>query len=285
MISKTTSVNKFWRIPYFDNLELLRAKHLTQSFPPHTHERYAIGVIEQGALGFYYRGENVVATSGNINLCIPGEIHTGQPAVEEGWTYRMFYFNTTTLQTIASQSANRPRQIPFFQSGVIVDQALAQQLRNLHIELEQMQDLTKMNTPRLELETLLLETLARMINCYADDPPSMLRVGQERFIVATLKSYMESHYSKEISLTDLSQLTHLSRYHLIRVFRNAVGMPPHAYLRQVRIKHAKRLLEAGQPIADVAYATGFVDQSHLTRWFKRLWGITPGQYRNSVQDG
>jgi AraC-like DNA-binding protein len=53
----------------------------------------------------------------------------------------------------------------------------------------------------------------------------------------------------------------------------------------VRLKHAKNLLAAGQPIAEVALATGFTDQSHLTRWFTRLWGFTPGQYRNSVQDG
>ncbi len=273
------AINKFWRIPHFDNVELLRAKHLKQSFPPHTHERYAIGVIEHGALGFYYRGENVVAASGNINLCIPGEVHTGQPAVEEGWTYRMFYFPTTTLQTVASEFADRPRPLPFFQPGVIADPALAQQLHNLHMKLEQR------NTPRLEVETLLLETLGQMINCYADDHPPESSVSNEKFVVKILKAYIEEHYSEDISLTELSQLTNLSRFHLVRVFRHGVGMPPHAYLRQVRIRHAKRLLEVGESVVDVAQATGFVDQSHLTRWFKRFWGITPGQYRNSVQDG
>ncbi|MBN1878220.1 MAG: AraC family ligand binding domain-containing protein [Anaerolineae bacterium] len=84
---------KVWRIPKLEVLELLRAKYVTQSFPRHTHQRYAIGVIEDGALGFYYRGENVVASRGNINLCIPGEIHTGYSASEAGWVYRMFYFD------------------------------------------------------------------------------------------------------------------------------------------------------------------------------------------------
>jgi AraC-like DNA-binding protein len=70
---------------------------------------------------------------------------------------------------------------------------------------------------------------------------------------------------------------------LIRLFGDATGIPPHAYLRQVRVKRAKALLARGDSIANVAQATGFNDQSHLNRWFKRLLGITPGQYRNSVQ--
>ncbi len=276
---KISTEQRITRISSIDNLELLRAKHLRQSFPRHTHERYAIGVIEQGALGFYYRGENVVATSGNISLCIPGEVHTGQPAGAEGWTYRMFYFDVSTLEKVASEIADRPHQLPFFQSGVIEDAPLAYQLRQLHYRLEQKE------TPRLEQETALVETLARMIVTYADDRPPVYRVGQETSRVKILKQYIESNYSEDVSLSELSHLTHLSRYHLVRVFHNEVGLPPHAYLRQVRVKEAKRMLASGQPIASVAAATGFTDQSHLTRWFKRLWGVTPGQYRNSVQDG
>jgi AraC-like DNA-binding protein len=272
-----TEYSKVWRVPGFSDLELLRARYLTQSFPRHTHEQYAIGVIEQGALGFYYRGENVVALPGNINLCIPGEVHTGQPAADDGWTYRMFYFDAAMLQNVTSEVADRPRCIPFFQSGVIADVSLAQQLRQLHLQLE------KAAIPLLEQESLLLEVLAQLIIRHADDPPPMCKVGQEPHAVTQLKRYIENHYAKNISLDDLSELTHLSRYYLIRVFREAVGIPPHAYLRQVRIKYAKELLARGQPIADTAIATGFTDQSHLTRWFKRLWGYTPGQYRNSVQ--
>jgi AraC-like DNA-binding protein len=274
-----TEHSKIWRIPTLSDLELLRAKHLTQSFPRHSHERYAIGVIEQGALGFFYRGENVVAWKGNINLSIPGEVHTGQSAIDDGWAYRMFYFDAGILQNVASEVADRPRRIPFFQSGVIADGPLAQQLRQLHIRLEEPA------IPLLEQESVLLELLARLVTRHADDLPPMHRAGQEARAVTQLRSYIESHYAEDISLDDLSQITHLSRYHLIRVFRKAVGIPPHAYLRQVRIMRAKELLANGQRIADIAVQTGFTDQSHLTRWFKRLWGFTPGQYRNSVQDG
>jgi len=191
----------------------------------------------------------------------------------------MFYFDAEILQDVASDVAERPRGIPFFQSGVIDNLYLAQQLRQLHIQLE------NRAAPLLEQECALLEVLAQLIVRHADDPPPLRHKSQEPNAVFQIKRFIESHYAEEISLSDLSHLTNFSRFHLIRVFRDAVGIPPHAYLRQVRIKNAKEMLACGQPIADVALATGFSDQSHLSRWLKRLWGFTPGQYRNSIQDG
>lgn len=267
-----------WRVPGLDGVELLRATRQTQTFPRHTHEGYAVGVIEQGALGFFYRGENVVAAPGHLNLCVPGEVHTGQPAVPEGWGYRMFYLDAHVLERVACDVADRPRGLPFFQSGVITDAPLARLFLQTHLRLEQP------DTPRLEQETLLLGVLARLVQRHADDRPSTPRIGREPAAVGQVKRYLERHYAEEVSLEALSRLTHLSRYHLVRVFSDNVGVPPHAYLRQVRVDRAKALLAAGLPVAEAAVATGFADQSHLHRWFKRLWGVTPGGYRKGVQD-
>lgn len=258
-------------------MELLRANYLKQTFPRHTHEQYAIGVIEWGALGFYYRGENVVAPQGQINLCIPGEVHTGQAATDNGWSYRMFYFDPELLQQIACEIAGQPREIPFFRTGVIDDPELAARIRRLHMLMEQQ------NVPLLEQETALLWTLGQMVVRYSDDPPVLQKMKREKTAVFRAKQYIQTHYTLNFSIEDLAQAVHLSPYHTIHVFREEIGLPPHTYLRQIRIHKAKELLSAGLPIADVAQAAGFTDQSHLNRWFKRLWGITPGQYRNSVQ--
>lgn len=279
-MKQTTALEttKVWRIPELRGLELLQAKYVAQSFPRHTHQRYAIGVIEDGALGFYYRGENVVASKGSINLCIPGEVHTGYSASEAGWAYRMFYFDPKLLQQAASEVADCSSPLPFFQSGVIQDNDLAQCFRRLHIKLEQQE------TSLLEQESLLIWTLAQMVLRYADDLPVLHKLGKEHLAVAKMKNYIESNYAENISIDHLTRIAHLSRFHLIRVFRDSAGMPPHAYLRQVRVQQAKNMLFSGKSIANIAAATGFADQSHLTRWFKRLWGFTPGQYSNSVQD-
>lgn len=84
--------------------------------------------------------------------------------------------------------------------------------------------------------------------------------------------------SENPSLQQLCQLTNLSPYYLTRIFSSTVGIPPHAYLNQLRIVHAKRLLAENWKIAEVAQETGFTDQSHFTKTFKTLVGVTPGQY-------
>ena len=279
MNSKTSQERaKLWRLSHLRNLELLHATYITQSFSRHTHDGFAIGVIEQGALGFFYRGENVVASPGSINLCNPGEAHNGHAAAERGWVYRMFYLDTHLLQQAASEVAGRSRDIPFFQTGVIHDNELARWLHRLHCGLEQL------DTPTLEQESRLLWTLAQMVLRHADDRPCLRPVGCEHESVKWVRDYIQENYADNLSLDQLAKVAYLSPFHLIRVFSNEVGIPPHAYLTQVRIQRAKAFLARGWPIVQVAAAAGFVDQSHLTRHFKRNVGVTPGQYRNFIQD-
>lgn len=275
---KTGEQTKLWRVPSLPELELLRAKYVTQTFARHAHEGFAVGVIEQGALGFNYRGENIVAPAGAINLAVPDEAHTGQAATEAGWIYRMFYLDAGMLQKAASQIAGRSLRLPFFRAGVIRDEHLASLIYSLHIAME------GKNASTLERESRLLWMLTQLILRHAEERPLLRAAGKEAGSVRLVRDYLEGHYNEDVSIGRLAQIAGLSPFHLIRVFRNQTGLPPHAYLTQVRIRRAKAFLAQGWSIAPVAYETGFVDQSHLTRHFKRIVGVTPGQYSNIVQD-
>ena len=176
--------SKLWRVPGLGGVELLRANRQTQTFARHTHEGYAVGVIEQGALGFFYRGENVVAAPGHLNLCVPGEVHTGQPAAPEGWGYRMVYLDAQVLERIAREVADRPCGLPFFGAGVIADAPLARHLRRVHLRLEQP------GVPHLEQEALLLGVLARLVRRHADNRPSTPRIGREPAAVGQVKRHL-----------------------------------------------------------------------------------------------
>jgi AraC-like DNA-binding protein len=259
-------------------VELLRARYITQSFPRHSHEGFAVGVIESGALGFFYRGENVVAPAGAVNLAIPDQPHTGHAADDTGWTYRMFYLDAGLLQQAAEEMAGKPCGLPFFRAGVLHDPQLAADLRLAHTALEAGEGTS------LEHQSRLLKVLIDLIRRHAYPTPALRRVGHEHQAVRRARDYLEAHYIDNPTLQELAAAAYLSPFHLIRVFQQTVGLPPHAYLNQVRIRHARRLLAQGQPIVQVAYTVGFSDQSHLTRQFKRIVGVTPGQYRNSVQD-
>jgi AraC-like DNA-binding protein len=101
---------------------------------------------------------------------------------------------------------------------------------------------------------------------------------QDRRAVALVRSYLKEHFAKEIPLAELSAVAGLSPFHLLRVFREQAGLPPHEYQLQLRVAHARKLMRGGETITDAALETGFCDQSHLSRSFKRITGMTPGQY-------
>jgi AraC-like DNA-binding protein len=269
---------KYWRVPQIGGVDLLNASYETQVFAKHTHDGYAVGVIESGSLGFEYRGETLIAAPGSVNLVIPGEPHTGFPASAGGWTYRMFYLDTSLMEQVASQIADRRQTMPFFPRGVIQDEHLAKTLGDLHRTMEdRSRDL-------LEKQSGLLMALAQWIHRHAADPPMIRSISREHRAVRLARDYIESHFQDTVSLEQIASISGLSAFHLIRVFKRAVGLSPHAYLTQVRVQRARSHILRGWTLASTAVETGFTDQSHLTRHFKRIFGITPGQYRNFIQD-
>ncbi|WP_346355265.1 AraC family transcriptional regulator [Azotosporobacter soli] len=268
---------KFWVLPQLNNLELLHASYTKHSFAKHMHEGFALGVIERGALAFSYRGEKVIAPAGHINLVIPGEAHDGSAASSSGWTYRMFYLTPSLMAQAAYEVSGQLKAPPFFSAGALRDDALAAAIRNLHLLLE------NPAVPLLEQESLLLALLSRFILRHAKERLPLERVSRENLLVSRARHYLEDMYARNISIKELSALCNLSAFHLIRVFKDCVGVPPHVYLKQVRIRRAKELLAQGLPATFVAQEVGFVDQSHFSKQFKQITGISPGKYSNIVQ--
>lgn len=273
MKADTISENaKFWRDRDLDNLELLSATYVTHSFSPHVHEEFAIGVIERGVEAFSCRGTNYHAPAGSIVAINPGEVHTGHAAVKTGWTYRMLYPGLPLVRQAAR--GYREGFVPYFPEPVIYDKHLAGIIRKLHVFLES-------PASAIERESLFLCALARLMERHSRERPEPRPVGNEHAAIRRALEYLEANYAENISLKDLSEITDLSPFHLLRVFRKYAGFPPHAYLIQVRVRQAKRMLSAGVPIAQAAMDAGFADQSHLARHFKRFLGVTPGHYINN----
>lgn len=93
-----------------------------------------------------------------------------------------------------------------------------------------------------------------------------------------LADHLEQNGMEPLTLRALEDETGLSAYSIIRAFRRDVGTTPHAFLMHLRVRHAARLLVAGETIVAAAAEAGFADQSHFTRHFKRAFGMTPGRY-------
>ncbi|MEO0828297.1 MAG: AraC family transcriptional regulator [Cyanobacteria bacterium J06639_16] len=271
---------KFWRDPVLQDLEMLHATYITYTFSRHAHEGFGIAIVEAGAMAFDYRGETYIAPPGSVVVTHPGEMHTGHAVQATGWTYRTLLPAIDWLQQAAGELAERPSSIPYFASPVIHDKRLNQRLANLHRTLET-------SPSSLERESRFLWGMANLVRNYASDRPFVKSIGKEYRAVQRIRDYLMAHYTTNISLDELATLVELTPLRLLRTFRKQMGLPPHAYLNHVRVHEAKRLLAGGWSIIDAALATGFTDQSHLHRHFKKMLGITPGQYARgckNVQD-
>mgnify|MGYP006172912365 CR=1 FL=1 len=93
------------------------------------------------------------------------------------------------------------------------------------------------------------------------------------------RDYLHAHTYEDIGLDDLARVCGVDRFRLSRAFKTTFGLAPHAYLIQLRLAKARQLLARGESPAQVASALGFADQSHMGRWFRRAYQLTPADYR------
>ena len=173
---------KYWRADDSGEVELLHARYITHSFARHTHEDVAIGVVEDGAESFFYRGAQHTAASGQVVIFNPGEVHTGEGANAYGWTFRMFYMDAGLLQRAASEVAGRERDIPFFSTAVLEDADMAKMLQNLHSQLESSSSI-------LERQSKFLMTFAQLTARHCDDEPRSVAVGNEHTAVKMAREF------------------------------------------------------------------------------------------------
>jgi AraC-like DNA-binding protein len=254
-------------------LDALHANFTTYAFARHWHDYYVIGLVEDGAQSFWCRRNTYTTPRGGLIVLNPGEAHTGQSAGESGFAYRALY-PTVAHMAQAMAEFGRPDQLPQF-SAVRIDAAdLASTVREFHSILDPA-------TPPIERQSYWLALLTTLVRRYAADPLRLPAAGSEPRAVARVRALIDARFAERITLPALAAEAGLSPFHLIRVFRRATGVPPHAYLESVRIQHAQRLLMQGHSAAQVAYDVGFSSQSHFTDRFYRIIGITPGRYRGA----
>lgn len=261
-------------------LDLLTARIGRRHYAPHTHDEYAIGVTVDGLETMRYRGERIYSAAGSVVVVEPGEAHTGGPAHPDGFSYLCVYPGAELLGAATSMDPGPVSAEPHFREPIIDDAGLGDALRLAHRALRLGQD-------RLEGESRLLAVLGTLVRRHAMQGRKAVPqrgnadVGRIARQVATRLS---DELAAPPTLTEMAADLELSRYQLLRAFRHAMGMPPYAWLAQHRVTRARALLDVGYRPAEAATLVGFADQAHLTRWFRRVLGVTPGAYRNSVQD-
>jgi AraC-like DNA-binding protein len=264
-------VARYWQHAAVAGVDLLRARFITHRYGRHAHETYTFGLIEAGVEEFDYGGTLLRAGPGAVALLNPEVVHTGQAATSAGWRYRVLYPEVSVVTDVAGQLGWR-RGTPLFPQTVHYDEHSAALLRSAHRAAE--------HGDKLASSSLLTAALARLLTAHgkagAAETPAL---RQSPASIRAVCELLHERLADPPSLSELAAMTGLSQFAVLRAFRAETGLPPHAYLNQLRVRRARTLLDHGLAPADVAITTGFADQAHLTRHFKRVVGVPPRAYQ------
>ncbi|MBP2169359.1 AraC-like DNA-binding protein [Erwinia toletana] len=260
---------RFRHLPEMPGVELYHAHISSYAFEPHTHEAFGMGTIDYGAERFRYRGSNHVAPTHSLVLMNPDELHTGESATLDGWRYRMIYIEPQVMEALSGE------QGWWFTDAVREDLATSQQLSHTLAELWQAGD-------SLAIEGHML-SIMQLLRPHARVATKLIAEPAQRFDI--IREYLREHFTRNITLAELSTLVSLSPYHFLRQFKRQYHVTPHQMLMAFRLYEAKQLLTRGIAAAEVAATVGLSDQAHLTRTFAQRYGITPIRYQKQVTGG
>ncbi|QDO96600.1 AraC family transcriptional regulator [Ferrovibrio terrae] len=252
--------------------EAVRARFHAHAYDPHFHDQVLIGVTEQGVQQFRCRREIHRSTPGRMIFMEPGETHDGEACAADGFTYAMLYFDPAWLQQSASLYAGRQtgEAVFHFPRTLDDDAALAQAVRMARRQISAPDN-------RMACDAALDHVVALLAQRFAGAPAD--KPGRAPRVAKLAREAMDAGFDGDLGLEELALAAGTDRFRLTRAFSAAYGLSPHAYLVQRRLNRARFLLSRGETPAAVAAATGFADQSHLGRWFRRAFGMTPAAYR------
>jgi AraC-like DNA-binding protein/mannose-6-phosphate isomerase-like protein (cupin superfamily) len=284
-------------------VEVLRTTYQSQSFAPHTHDTYTLGLVLGGAGTFWCRGAERFACKGDVVVIPPGEVHTGSVGIGvDSLSYLAVYLPVGLATLHAEAAGARGGKAPEFRSFVLRDsvvrrayQALDRAIGNAdarrhgHVVGNTDAGADFDEGAAQEAACVAISELIRR-RAERGTPDTFdqgRRIVRESRIVSVVRDVLEDSYAKadETSLHVLAQKTGVTPFRVIRAFREATGLAPHQYLIQVRVERARQFLADGAVPSLAAAMTGFADQSHLTYHFKKHLGITPGNYRRCVATG
>jgi AraC-like DNA-binding protein len=259
----------YYHSDHMPGVDVLHARFVRHRYPKHSHNYAVVALMERGPGSFWYRGAQHTAATGQVFVINAGEPHTGDPVVAGGYVYRVLYPQPDYIAQVARDVGLS--SAPGFRGAIVDDQILGDLLAKFHACVAN-------HASAAECESALLGALARLITRHGD-PRCVARTGgHERPAVRLAKDFIEEHFEEDLSISRLAGLSSLSTFYFARSFERETGLPPHAYLESVRIRKVRESLDNGDSLAVAAVSAGFVDQSHLTHRFKRILGITPGQY-------
>ena len=244
--------------------------------PRHVHHEYVFSLMIEGstAVDCGHCGETHLVQPGDLLLTEAHEVYAGRALGKPPWrNFSLSVSNEKLVSLLDPASDGKRGALPHFAQGAINND----RLRRLFLKL--LDSLTK-ERATLERETLLLDWVVSVVQDYGAEAHHLQnrRIYSESAAVRRAREYLRENLSENVKLQTLAEIAGLSPFHLNRAFSAQIGVPPHEYQNQLRIAEALDLIARKKPFSEIALTTGFSDQSHFIRFFKRFTGVTPKRF-------
>ncbi|WP_446664292.1 AraC family transcriptional regulator [Flexivirga sp. B27] len=248
--------------------EVLHASWAHHSYPAHTHDAWTLLIVDDGFIGYDVARHRDRADAGvGVTLLPPHVTHDGHPLTSKGFRKRVVYLEESVLP---EHFIGRCVDAPF-----VPDPLLRQSVSSLD------RALSAHDLPAAESQLALVTDA---LQWHLIGRPGAARVDATRSaqIAGRARELLDADPIGAPSVTALADRLGVGPAYLIRCFTREFAIPPHRYVTGRRLDLARRRLLDGEPAASVAVATGFYDQAHLHRHFRRLLRTTPGSYQASM---
>jgi len=259
-------------VVYDDELriEAYRFEGIAQPFPNHFHEHYVIGLVEDGERCLSCKNKKYNIKKDNIILFNPADNHACVDIDNRTFNYRGFNISKNVMLDLAQEITGK-LNLPGFLKNVIYDDEIVCYFRQLH-------EMVMNDVSNLGKEENLLFLISALIQNYGQ--PFENCIPKCRQEIEKACDFIKQHFNERIYLDQICRYSGLSKSTLLRAFTESKGITPYRYLETIRINEAKSLLEKGVQPIEVAFQTGFSDQSHFTNYFNSFIGVAPGVYRD-----
>ncbi|MBK5072978.1 AraC family transcriptional regulator [Budviciaceae bacterium CWB-B4] len=269
------TVNEDWLNLHRDDetgIETINAHFRGHAYDSHDHDEVLVGITQQGLQRFNCHRAMHTSIPGRAILIEPGAVHDGHAPDTGGFTYAMLYLPQSWVSDIMQQRAlGDVSAIEAAFHSTLTDDPL------LSIAIQQAFFSIHHKEGRLARDQSLDHLISLLSRHISTRPQSLLDNASGQ--MNQLRDYLHDHLSLDIGLGELSHQLGIDRFRLTRQFKKAFGQSPHAYLVQLRLRTARTLLAQGIEPALVASQVGFSDQSHMGRWFKRAYRLSPAAYQ------
>ena len=245
-------------------------------FEKHWHTTYGLGCLVRGAQSSASGRGTVDAYAGDVITTNPGEVHDGRPLGGASRHWRMAYVEPEVIAQMAAVPGVGPTSDMEVTRPVINDDELRRALTQLFRRIEHWSEQAHADpASNLACEESLTETCGLLLARYGARVPAD---GSHSDLVP-VRDRLADALQDPPTLTELAAMAGLSKYQLLRAFKRTFGVPPYVWLRLRRAERARDLIRRGARLAHAAVASGFSDQSHMTRSFVRHFGFTPGAWQ------